>query len=293
MNTLRRHLLVGTFVVLAAFLVVGCGAAAEQFAPAPVLVAATSDNTSAIATETPGGDVMEAVFRFESTPPARLDPTQLDDQSIRLAASYVFDPIFNIDSNGNLLPVLADSFIITPTSDMIDIFVHLRQDVTFSDGSVFSVNDLDESLSRPRTGVGCDQDLTPDLETPDDYTLHFSIPYTVNNGMSPEDFTSEYLKNYLTDPVYKQDNAGNFMGTGAYFVESWGPDGYVMKHRDDSWRDSAEDSSSSFEKLILDTASGTPVPTATLCLDCGGIDPEPACPTATPTRIKADANSSP
>lgn len=282
MNTLKKHTSVGTFAVLVAFLALGCAQAPASFSPAPTSVVVMVEESPIAAAPDSGGDEEEIIVRFEGTPPATLDPTQLYDQGIRFVASQVYDPIFGVDADGDLVPVLAESLIITPTTDTINVLIDLREDVSFSDGSTFTANDL-EVYFRPRPGVGCVQEEAPSIEIPDDYTLRFSIPYPQNAGMTPEEYAMNYMKSRLSEPVFKSDNAGNPVGTGDYVVDSWEPDNYVLVRREDSWRKGTANPGFSYDKLILDTISGTPAASAeSLCTSCGGLLPSPACPTETP-----------
>ncbi|MEE9415884.1 MAG: ABC transporter substrate-binding protein, partial [Acidimicrobiales bacterium] len=81
--------------------------------------------------------------------PATLDPTASPEGPIQTVELYnIIEPLIKIDSNGDLVPLLAESWEVS--DDGLTYTFKLREGVTFHDGEAFDAADVVFSLDRSR-----------------------------------------------------------------------------------------------------------------------------------------------
>jgi peptide/nickel transport system substrate-binding protein len=108
-----------------------------------------------------------------------VDATGLDPQvqtafsSLRLV-DLIYDPLVRTDVDLNIVPALAESWEFS--ADGLTLTFHLRQGVTFHDGSDFTSADVVASLNRildEATGAATRSNLLSidSIDAPDDYTV--------------------------------------------------------------------------------------------------------------------------
>lgn len=151
------------------------------------------------------------------------DPIFGNDTAGHAVFRHIYETLVKYDANGNLVPNLAESVTWT---DNKDCEIKLKKGVLFHNGEELKANDVKFTLYRI-AAEPCDihymlQDINLDsFETPDDYTVKFSL----NNpdasvaailafgsvGIVNEKAVTEAGDNYGMNPI----------GTGPYKLQSW------------------------------------------------------------------------
>jgi len=168
-----------------------------------------------------------------------LDPhLQTAFSSLRLL-DLIYEPLVRTDENLNLIPALAESWEFA--DDGTSLTFHLRQGVTFHDGSAFTAEDVLASFTRildEATGAATRTNLLSidSMDAPDDYTvvLHLNVAdvplvaaLTVVNAVI-----------LSSDVIATGDPATDVVGTGPFMLESWQPDEKtVLKANPNYWGD--------------------------------------------------------
>ena len=62
-----------------------------------------------------------------------IDPAKISDYTDYMATANLYDGLANVDTQGNLVPELAESWEVSP--DATTVTFHLRKDAKFQDGS--------------------------------------------------------------------------------------------------------------------------------------------------------------
>lgn len=216
-NTTDRPRMTGAGLVLAALLALAPGATLAADAPQ-------------LLTEMPPAQGSMDLLRWAAPfgEPPTLDPAKGADNSIYLVNYNLCDPLLRLDADYRKSPGLAQSW--DYSADGTSLTLHIRQGVTFSDGSPLTAEDVRFSLARH---------MQPELASlyratvfanvtdiavsgPDSVTISFSRP-------------DELFLNAMTTPaglVLKKDfveGAGADYGspqkgqvcTGPYRIEAW------------------------------------------------------------------------
>src|SRR5262245_7758704 len=69
-----------------------------------------------------------------------IDPAKISDYTDYMAAVNLYDGLISVDSKGNLIPELAESWTVSP--DAREVTFKLRADAKFSDGSPVTAADV-------------------------------------------------------------------------------------------------------------------------------------------------------
>ena len=145
---------------------------------------------------------------------------------VYLMAYPLFDPLAYFDTEGNWVPVLAESF--TKIGDGTAWQMKLREGIHFHDGTELDADDMiatfNAQLTDPIISVAYRPGFDPDepIRKVDDYTVEFKgvrpaarlpIFFTTQLGMV---LPSEWLERALADPTLNQMP----VGTGPFMVSS-------------------------------------------------------------------------
>lgn len=142
----------------------------------------------------------------------------------------IHDPMVMIDENYELQPYLAESWEVA--EDGMSYTFHLREGITFHDGSDFTAEDVKytfEFYSDVENGstIASNYKGMSSIETPDDYTVVINMEepnaaFMVNAASSwivPSDYHAEVGEDtYRTAPI----------GTGPFKVTEWVPAEYTL-----------------------------------------------------------------
>ncbi len=169
-------------LVAAAFVLSSCAPAAT---PAPTSALATQ----APATQAPAATQVPPPTAVPPTPtpagpqgtlrvalpnePASLYIPDTPDMTSDTAASQLYDPLIQLDDQGNIIPGLADSWDISP--DGATYTFHLHKGVTFHNGDPFTSDDVVATWQYgkdPKTSKWPDKySIATNVEKVDDYTV--------------------------------------------------------------------------------------------------------------------------
>jgi peptide/nickel transport system substrate-binding protein len=168
-----------------------------------------------------------------------LDPhLQTAFASLRLL-DLIYEPLVRTDQDLNIIPALAESWEFS--ADGMTLTFHLRQGVTFHDGSAFTAEDVIASFNRildEATGAATRSNLLSidSMDAPDDYTvvLHLNVAdvpllaaLTVVNASI-----------LSSDVIANGDPTTDVIGTGPFMLDSWTPDEKtVLKANPNYWDD--------------------------------------------------------
>lgn len=153
--------------------------------------------------------------------PKSLDPTMYNEIPSLSIAKQIYNTLFQIDENGNVVPELAESFeYLTPT----ELVVKIKKGVKFHNGEELKANDIIFSLNRmlekPATKVMLD--VIEKVEQIDDYTINIRL----KESSAPLLYTLSYPLTAILNEKYTVEKNGNIatdaMGTGAFKYVSWG-----------------------------------------------------------------------
>ncbi|MEZ4532048.1 MAG: ABC transporter substrate-binding protein [Thermomicrobiales bacterium] len=154
-----------------------------------------------------------------------LDPhTQTAFASLRLL-ELIYEPLLTVDANLELVPVLAESWEFS--EDGSQLTFHLREGVTFHDGSDFTSADVIASYERildEATGSATRTNLLSieSMEAPDDHTvvLNLSIP----DVPLLTALASTNAAILSSDVIASGDPTTDAIGTGPFKLDNWTPD---------------------------------------------------------------------
>lgn len=137
----------------------------------------------------------------------------------KVVRTQLFNSLWQYDENGQGVACLAESW--EDSEDGTSITVHLRQDVTFSDGTPFNADAVvfTYGIAANSAALGyTTQSVISKVEKVDDFTvvLYKAAPYA-----SVKEFCVEYLP-IVSPTAYQADPEGfstNPVGTGAYVLD--------------------------------------------------------------------------
>jgi peptide/nickel transport system substrate-binding protein len=162
-----------------------------------------------------------------------------DDVNLPTGAinTQVFEGLTNLDENFKLEPRLAKSW---DNPDDLTWRFHLREGVTFHDGSKFTANDvkftIDETIKKSFYG----QSFLSSVESVkivDDYTIEIKTKEPDSILANKLSFVWVFNKNYL-----KEDGTINSIGTGPYELEEWDENNQyvILESNENYWGDVAK-----------------------------------------------------
>lgn len=162
------------------------------------------------------------------------------------ASLHVYEPLIEYDNNFNLLPGLATEWNLSPDGLVWEF--KLRDDVTFSNGELFTAETVLYNVERSKAKSGQPSQFLggiifeeiygdPVVEALDDYTVTFTyteprplLPYAIANHYSVQWWQGQFDENYnFTDlPI----------GSGPFTLVDWERDQYATLARNENyWRE--------------------------------------------------------
>lgn len=165
------------------------------------------------------GETPDIVFIASQQDFAVLDPFNTTATPDMTANWCIFDSLFNMDINGKMYPLVAESWDIS--ADGLEIVFHIRKGITFHDGSaltakdvVYSAKKMKESPFKRRVAVLFDR-----ADVIDDYTMKFVLPQPAASFMYEMAYNFAVYSEAATERL--GDNfKNNPVGCGAYQIVS-------------------------------------------------------------------------
>lgn len=177
----------------------------------------------------------ELTIGMLSTRTTELRPLHPLEASMVSLYSAVYESLVTIDDNGVPQPLLAQSW--SPSSDGKVWTFRLREDITFSDGTPLTANDVVSSLQYI-LALATDESVT-------DHGFYQNIRYLVESVSASDDMTvvvkgkrAYYGILYaMTFPVVPAGYADqpNPVGTGPYYVYQYEPTNYMRLMVNERW----------------------------------------------------------
>jgi peptide/nickel transport system substrate-binding protein len=158
-----------------------------------------------------------------------IDPAKISDYTDYMAAVNLYDALISVDSKGNLIPELAESW--TVSADAKEVTFKIRADAKFSDGTPVTAADVAYSVDRllrinqgPATMfIGI---LAPGSVTAvDDKTVKFTLAKTFSPFLTT--VPAIFIVNSKVAEANKGSDDGqawfatNVAGAGAYTLKEW------------------------------------------------------------------------
>ncbi|WP_084079544.1 ABC transporter substrate-binding protein [Demequina sp. NBRC 110057] len=217
--------------------------------------------------------------------PSPFDPVQMQRGTDALIWGSIYDTMFIIGPDGELVPHLAESY--EYSDDGLQLTLHLREGLTFSNGGPATAEDYAATLLYVRDNPGSNQTLTDRIESVeavDETTVEitfsqpdpgflFDLTSSIGIIADPELMTEE---SYGLEPI----------GAGPYVLDtdaSLAGTEYVLTKRDDYWNADAYP----FEEITVSViADATAIENA---LRAGELDIANVSSQVAP-QFEADAN---
>lgn len=186
-------------------------------------------------------DISIGMYDFDT-----FNPLTTNSQTVREAMEFIYEPLFTLDTQQNVVPVLVKESSVS--QDGRTIALTLRDDVKWHDGDIFNAYDAAYTIRQIKSGQ---THYTQNLKNLADYSVtgDYSLSLTFN-------WSAPNLITLLTFPIVKyetnmqQGSSYNPIGTGAFkFDGKIGTDRYQMSAFDGYWNGRAK-----LDKVYIDTA---------------------------------------
>ena len=144
------------------------------------------------------------------------NPLLTKSETVKESLEFVFEPLFDVNERMQPVPVLAESYTVSPDGRTINI--NLRDNVLWHDGTAFTAYDVAYTIKQIRSGITNYTDALAniaDYMATGDHSLQIVLNYVVPNFVS-----------LLTFPIVKFQSAmtmnENYIpnGTGPYRYET-------------------------------------------------------------------------
>jgi len=165
-----------------------------------------------------------------------LDPhTQTAFASLGLL-TMIYEPLVIIDHELEIAPALATSWEFS--DDALTLTVHLREGVTFHDGSDFTAEDVIASFERlldeeVASAARTNYLSIASMDAPDDYTVVFNLSQPDVPLLAAMASTNAAILS--ADVIANGDPATDVIGTGPFMLESWTPEETTVLSANTYW----------------------------------------------------------
>jgi peptide/nickel transport system substrate-binding protein len=171
-----------------------------------------------------------------------IDPAKISDYTDYMAAVNLYDSLVTVDSSGNLVPQIAESWVVSP--DATEVTFKLRADATFTDGTPILASDVVYSFERLlKINQGPANLFAGVVESGavtavDDTTVSFKLSKTFAPFMATVPALMIVNADVVEANKGEDDGqtwlADNVAGSGAYLLDSWdrGSQMIIKRHAD-------------------------------------------------------------
>jgi len=231
---LTRKGLPALLIAALALLVAACGGGTQDAGPADD--EATNGTNDDVSGEPQAGGVVTVAVTAN---PVSLDPALMRDWTTRQAIGHMYDTLVYIGADEEIRPRLAESWEVSEDGTVYTF--HLRQGVTFHDGTPFNAEAVKFNFDRildPEFNSSHYSTLAAMIdrvEVLDDDTVQFVLPRP-NYKFLAELSMSSMIVSPTAVQQYGDDFALNPVGTGPFKFKAYEPDSHLELERyDDYW----------------------------------------------------------
>lgn len=144
------------------------------------------------------------------------NPLKTESQTVKDCMQLVYEPLFELDPQMRIVPVLAKDYSVSP--DGKQIIVNLKEGVLWHDGSTFDAYDAAYTIRRIRQGDTTYTDalsVVSDHKVIGDYSIQINLRYSVPNFVALLTFPIvKYQTDMTGDAKYSPVGTGPFMFDG-------------------------------------------------------------------------------
>ena len=170
--------------------------------------------------------------------PYSLSPVESAGAPSARIRRLIAEGLFEINEAGEYVPLLATSW---EWEDDTTLIFHLREGVTFSDGTAFTADDVIWTINNSLGRGGILDNYLDTAEKTDDYTV--KITFKTANSLCFDKFESQFFP-ITNQAAYEADGnefAYNLIGTGPYVLEDWTTgESLTLKRNENYWGDPAK-----------------------------------------------------
>ncbi len=227
---------------------------ADPPATAATTAPGTEAGASAPAASTPDSVATDpdGVLRFgHYYEPSRMDPHRAANAGDGLALFITYDRLVHLDAESNPIPGLAESW--EYGADGMTLTFHLRQGVTFHDGTAFDAAAVKANIERAKTVEGSvvTADLEPiasvDVVDPATVQLNLTAPNAALLGI-----LSDRAGAMVSPAAFdKPDLDRAPVGTGMYTVSDYRPGDRIVFTRYDGYWDRAAQGAAEIDYILM------------------------------------------
>jgi len=172
-----------------------------------------------------------------------IDPAKISDYTDYMAAVNLYDSLVTVDGAGNLVPQLAESWVVSDDASVVTFT--LRSDATFSDGTPVEASDVVYTFERLlRINQGPANLFAGVVESgsvtaPDARTVTFTLSKTFAPFMATVPALMILNQEVVEANAGSDDGqewlAANVAGSGAYLLDSWDRGSRMIIKRDPNY----------------------------------------------------------
>lgn len=177
-------------------------------------IAQEETNTAAVENNTEkeiSNSISVGILDFDT-----FNPLLTKSETVKECMQFVYEPLFDVNESLQPVPVLAESYTVSPDGRTIDIT--LKNNIMWQNGAGFTAYDAAYTIKQIRSGITTYTNLLAnmaDYKATGDYTLRIVLNYAVPNFVSLLHFP---IVQYQSD---MKMNANYIpMGTGAFGFET-------------------------------------------------------------------------
>lgn len=250
------------YLLVLMMLLTGCVNAGDNHVPSDSSNAAQQNND-----ENSGGIKKDSLIYAMSGEPKSIDPAKANEFIVMLLCRQAYDCLVRIESNGDIVPGLAESWELTDGGK--SVIFHLRKDVKFHNGDLLTVDDVVFSLNRSiessyTTNITSMMDFAEKVDE-DSVKLALKFPFgSILScvGHPACSITSKKAVEEMGEDKY----AKNPVGTGPFKLVEWqSGDKLTFERFEEYWKEPAVLKTVEF-KIIADKSTGA------IALENGEID---------------------
>lgn len=232
-NSKLTRLVAMLLALMMAFALTACGSKEETATEEKTETSTSTDNKTEDKKEEE--KPAEPTYKTElniaiNANPPTLDVHLVNSNIIGGIAYHTNEPLFALDGNYEVQPVLAKGYEVS--EDGLVYTITLREGVKFHNGQEMKADDVVASMTRWLSLSGKAKALLDGttFAKVDDYTITMTLPKAYADAMTVVATSIQWAAIYPQSSIESAGDAGltEFIGTGPYKMEEWKQDQYVL-----------------------------------------------------------------